>query len=39
VLERDRRMLFPMFHPSAGLRRPEVREQLFADARALRQAL
>jgi DNA polymerase len=39
VLERDGRTLFPMFHPAAGLRSPDVREKLFADARALREAL
>jgi uracil-DNA glycosylase family 4 len=39
VLERDGRTLFPMFHPAAGLRSPDVREKLFADARAMRDAL
>jgi DNA polymerase len=39
VLERDGRTLFPMFHPSAGLRSPDVRAKLFTDARALREAL
>jgi uracil-DNA glycosylase family 4 len=39
VLERDGRTLFPMFHPAAGLRSPDVRAKLFADARAMRDAL
>jgi uracil-DNA glycosylase len=39
VLERDGRMLFPMFHPAAALRNPKLRETLHADARALREAL
>jgi DNA polymerase len=39
VLERDGRTLFPMFHPAAGLRSPDVRAKLFADARAMREAL
>jgi DNA polymerase len=39
VLQRDGRTLFPMFHPAAGLRSPDVRAKLFADARAMRDAL
>jgi DNA polymerase len=39
VLERDGHTLFPMFHPAAGLRSPDVRAKLFADARAMRDAL
>jgi uracil-DNA glycosylase family 4 len=33
------RMLFPLYHPAAGLRSTLLRETLFADARALRSAL
>jgi uracil-DNA glycosylase len=39
VVQRDRRDVFPMFHPAAALRNPDLRETLFADARALREAL
>jgi uracil-DNA glycosylase family 4 len=39
VLERDARRLFPMFHPAAALRNPDLRATLHADARALREAL
>ncbi len=39
VLARDGRTLFPMFHPAAALHNQGLRETLFADARALREAL
>jgi DNA polymerase len=39
VLEHDGRTLFPMFHPAAALRNPQLRETLHEDARALREAL
>jgi uracil-DNA glycosylase family 4 len=39
VLDRDGRTLFPMFHPAAALHNQSLRETLFADARALREAL
>jgi DNA polymerase len=39
VLERDGRTLFPMYHPAAALHNQRLRETLFADARALREAL
>jgi uracil-DNA glycosylase len=39
VLQRDGRTLFPMFHPAAALHNQGLRETLFADARALREAL
>jgi DNA polymerase len=39
VLERDGRTLFPMFHPAAALRNPQLRATLHEDARALREAL
>jgi uracil-DNA glycosylase family 4 len=39
VIERDGRTLLPMFHPAAALRNRDLRETLFTDARALRQAL
>jgi uracil-DNA glycosylase len=39
VVQRDRRDVFPMFHPAAALRNRDLRETLFADARALREAL
>jgi uracil-DNA glycosylase len=39
VVSRDGRTLFPMFHPAAALHNQGLRETLFADARALREAL
>ena len=39
VLERNGRMLFPMFHPAAALRNPKLRATLHEDAQALREAL
>jgi uracil-DNA glycosylase len=39
VIERDGRTLFPMLHPAAALRNRDLRETLFSDARALREAL
>jgi uracil-DNA glycosylase len=39
VLERDGRTLFPMFHPAAALRNPQLRQTLHEDAQALRAAL
>jgi uracil-DNA glycosylase len=39
VLERDGRTLFPMFHPAAALRNPQLRKTLHEDAQALREAL
>ena len=39
VIERDGRRLFPMFHPAAALRNPQLRATLHEDARALRGAL
>jgi uracil-DNA glycosylase len=39
VVSRDGRTLFPMFHPAAALHNQALRETLFADARALREAL
>ena len=39
VLERDGRTLFPMFHPAAALRNPQLRRTLHEDAQALREAL
>ncbi len=39
VVERDGRTVFPMFHPAAALRNRDLRATLFADARALREAL
>jgi uracil-DNA glycosylase len=36
TLERDGRLLFPMYHPAAALHRQELRETLFEDARKLR---
>jgi DNA polymerase len=33
------RMLFPMYHPAAALHNQSLRETLFADARALKEAL
>ena len=39
VIERDGRLLFPMYHPAAALRNPRLRETLHEDARALREAL
>jgi uracil-DNA glycosylase family 4 len=39
VLERDGRTLFPMFHPAAALRNPNLRQTLHEDARALREAV
>ena len=39
VIERDGRTLFPMFHPAAALRNPQLRETLHEDAQALRAAL
>jgi uracil-DNA glycosylase family 4 len=38
VTERGR-SLFPMYHPAAALHNQSLRETLFADARALKQAL
>ena len=38
VVEHDGRMLFPMYHPAAALRNPNLRETLHEDARALRDA-
>jgi uracil-DNA glycosylase family 4 len=39
VVQRAKRDVFPMFHPAAALRNRGLRETLFADARALREAL
>ena len=39
VLQRDGRTLFPMFHPAAALRNPQLRKTLHEDAQALREAL
>ena len=39
LLERDGRALFPMFHPAAALRNPQLRKTLHEDAQALRDAL
>jgi uracil-DNA glycosylase len=39
VVERDGPDLFPLYHPAAALRGTRLRETLFADARALREAL
>jgi uracil-DNA glycosylase len=39
LLERDGRALFPMFHPAAALRNPQLRKTLHEDAQALREAL
>jgi uracil-DNA glycosylase family 4 len=39
VVEHDGRTVFPMFHPAAALRNRDLRATLFADARALREAL
>jgi DNA polymerase len=39
VIERDGRTLFPMFHPAAALRNPQLRKTLHEDAQALREAL
>ena len=39
VIERDGRRLFPMFHPAAALRNPQLRATLHEDAKALRTAL
>ena len=39
VIERDGRRLFPMFHPAAALRNPQLRATLHEDAKALRAAL
>jgi DNA polymerase len=39
VLERDGRVLFPMYHPAAALHNQSLRTTLHADARALRAAL
>jgi uracil-DNA glycosylase len=39
LLDSRGRRLFPMFHPSAGLRSPDIRRALFEDARALRLAV
>ena len=39
VVQRAGRDVFPMFHPAAALRNRDLRETLFADARALREAL
>jgi len=39
VLEHDGRTLFPMFHPAAALRNPQLRKTLHEDARALGEAL
>ena len=39
VLERDGRTLFPMFHPAAALRNPQLRTTLHQDVQALREAL
>jgi uracil-DNA glycosylase family 4 len=35
TLERDGRMLFPMYHPAAALRREQLRDVVFEDARKL----
>jgi uracil-DNA glycosylase len=39
VLERDGRMLFPMYHPAAALYNQRLLETLLADARTLREVL
>ena len=39
VVQRDGRMLFPMYHPAAALHNPRLMTTLADDARALRQAL
>jgi uracil-DNA glycosylase len=39
VLQRDGRMLFPMYHPAAAMHNQRLLPTLFADARALREAL
>jgi DNA polymerase len=39
VVERDGRMLFPMYHPAAALHAQRLRETLFDDARALADVL
>ena len=39
VLERDGRVLFPMYHPAAALHNQSLRTTLHEDARALRAAL
>ena len=39
VVQRDGRMLFPMYHPAAALHNPRLMPTLADDARALRQAL
>jgi uracil-DNA glycosylase len=39
IVQRDGRTLFPMFHPAAALHAERLRETLFADAAALRDAL
>jgi uracil-DNA glycosylase family 4 len=39
AIERDGRLLFPMYHPAAALHREELRETVYADAERLRSAL
>ena len=39
LVEVDGRRLLPWFHPAAALHDQRLRETLFADARALRDAL
>jgi uracil-DNA glycosylase family 4 len=39
VLQRDGRLLFPMYHPAAALHNQRLLETLVADARGLRDAL
>lgn len=39
AVERDGRMLFPLYHPAAALHAQRLRETLFEDARALGEAL
>jgi uracil-DNA glycosylase family 4 len=38
-VEREGRLLFPMYHPAAALHREELRDTVFEDARKLRELL
>jgi DNA polymerase len=37
AVEREGRLLFPMYHPAAALRREQLRDVVFEDARKLRE--
>ena len=37
TLERDGRLLFPMYHPAAALHRQSLQETIFEDAARLRE--